>query len=191
MQKRQRCDGRVEGHEAKRKKVFFPGRVWKRMCDGKDERQGSEAKRRSCPHRCCVSLFLFFHSAGRRSQSRASYSSISHDRLCHTHHVPLPLSNFQVQPQPSPGLPLPSLRVFLPLPSTMASARSLMRLGTGRPLTVASRTTRSSRALSSTPLRNAPKASTAPEPQNMRQAQRPRTSMELVLSLSKGLIEDY
>ncbi|KAJ5387929.1 hypothetical protein N7509_010470 [Penicillium cosmopolitanum] len=56
----------------------------------------------------------------------------------------------------------------------MASARSLMRLGSGRSVASASRFM-ASRAFSSTSLQYAAKASTAPgpEPENMRQAQRP------------------
>ena len=55
-----------------------------------------------------------------------------------------------------------------------------MRLGSGRSLAVAMRTPRASRAFSSTPLQSASKV---PEPPNMRQAQRPRTSSELPLFL--------
>ncbi|KAJ5646873.1 hypothetical protein N7490_003245 [Penicillium lividum] len=57
----------------------------------------------------------------------------------------------------------------------MASARSLMRLGTGRSMASASRSM-APRAFSSSSLQYAAKASTqpgAPEPENMRQAQRP------------------
>jgi hypothetical protein len=62
-------------------------------------------------------------------------------------------------------------------PPTMASARSLMRLGSGRPVASAARSM-APRAFSSSPMQYAAKASTqpgSPEPENMRQAQRPRT----------------
>lgn len=57
----------------------------------------------------------------------------------------------------------------------MASARSLMRLGSGRSVASATRSM-AARTFSSASLQWAPKASTAPgpEPENMRQAQRPR-----------------
>ncbi|KKK11903.1 NADH-ubiquinone oxidoreductase subunit [Aspergillus ochraceoroseus] len=56
----------------------------------------------------------------------------------------------------------------------MASARSLMRLGTGRSLASVARTSRNCRPFSSTPLQYAAKASTSTtEPPNMRQAERP------------------
>ncbi|RMJ27180.1 hypothetical protein PHISP_01949 [Aspergillus sp. HF37] len=55
----------------------------------------------------------------------------------------------------------------------MASARSLMRLGSGRSLASATRSSRNCRAFSSSPLQNAPKASTLPEQPNTRHAQRP------------------
>ncbi|KAJ5727390.1 hypothetical protein N7493_005210 [Penicillium malachiteum] len=54
----------------------------------------------------------------------------------------------------------------------MASARSLMRLGAGRSMAPASRSM-VQRAFSSSALQYAAKAPTQPEPENMRQAQRP------------------
>ncbi|KAJ5923359.1 hypothetical protein N7454_008604 [Penicillium verhagenii] len=54
----------------------------------------------------------------------------------------------------------------------MASARSLMRLGSGRSVASASRSM-APRAFSSSSLQYAAKASTQPEPENMRHAQRP------------------
>ncbi|PLB55352.1 NDUFS3/30 kDa subunit of NADH-ubiquinone oxidoreductase [Aspergillus steynii IBT 23096] len=55
----------------------------------------------------------------------------------------------------------------------MASARSLMRLGTGRSLASAARSSGACRAFSSTPLQAAVKEATATDVPNMRQAQRP------------------
>ncbi|KAL3465986.1 BUD22-domain-containing protein [Aspergillus heterothallicus] len=56
----------------------------------------------------------------------------------------------------------------------MAAPRSMMRLGTGRPLTSAARSSRNCRAFSSTPLQHVAKATTAgTDTPNMRQAERP------------------
>lgn len=83
----------------------------------------------------------------------------------HDHHANLTRSSLpEDSPQPT---------AISPWPCTMASARSVMRLGGGRALASAVRPSRSCRGFSSTPLQNA-KASSLPDPPNMRQAQRPR-----------------
>lgn len=87
-----------------------------------------------------------------------------------------------------------TLRAFVPLVAaiaprpTMASARSLMRLSSGRSVASAARSN-ASRTFSSSSLRYAAKASTqpgAPEPENMRQAQRPRMWMTLAMSCRRN-----
>lgn len=65
----------------------------------------------------------------------------------------------------------------------MASARSLMRLGSGRSLASVSKGSTSARAFTTTPLRGAVKVNpvaTDPDVPNTRQAQRPRTLSSLL-----------
>lgn len=169
--------GRVENKRMRSVKEGSGWTTWEETTrgSGKRKRRGFWRRGRRSDGFCLYCLGCLLHLQLSANHS-AYYSEFSRDG---SSNIDSGANQFDVKLAGRRALPSSIHCIVLCNCLTMASARSLMRLGSGRSLVS---TQQGCRAFSTTPLQYAAKISpTAPDVPNLRQADRPRTLPQAVL----------